>query len=169
MLHCSEFYCFQCQMPGFNTLYIMEILEMCACVDVCCVTWVCICVYHFTCPPPHSRLMYTPIMEMMCWKVSSLVSGNRNYIALRSSSAWWNKLLNISLQLLRTYTRTRKLAQAHTHKYYPLTGWYVCQHSADTHIGFHSLYFTICISQNPTKVLLSTVNPRPFELELCRS
>lgn len=67
---------------------------------------VCMCVQHLTYLPLCSRLMYTEIMEKMFWKASLCLSGKRDYIALRSSSAWWNKLLNISLQHVRTYTHT---------------------------------------------------------------
>lgn len=62
-----------------------------------------------------TRLMYTLIMEMMFWKATWLLFKNWNYNALQTSSAWWNKLLNISLQQVRTLFK-------YTHTHSPILG-----------------------------------------------
>lgn len=106
---------------------------------------------------PATRLMYTQIMEMMFWKASSLLSGNHYYITLQSSSAWWNKVLNISLQHVPSFMHTHTHLDTH---FYLLTDW---QCGADPLMGFHCILSGTHITHNPTgSVLCRTVNLAPI-------
>lgn len=115
-------------------------------LDFCCIdSWLSECV-----EPAHhnvwSKVNVYADNEMMFWNTSWLLSHNGGYNALRSSSARWNKLLNVSLlHVLPVFTHI----------------WRQC---ADTLLNLLSLHATAHVTHNLTGPLrCRTVDSVAFE------